>query len=70
MDIITSAGTVSMTPQVFQMIQLKAALKLESKGLKHSSGRSARAMVKRMEGAPKTNDYTKLIEFLEAKLSA
>lgn len=52
----------------WQLLVQRSALKLEAKGMRHSSGRSMRALVKRLPGAPQTNDYAKLIAFMDQLL--
>lgn len=53
----------------FQLIQWKAALRLEKVGMKHSSGKSARAHVARMLGVSIRTSYDELIGVLEGYIN-
>lgn len=50
---------------LFQLLQWKAAVKLEAKGMKHSSGRSVRAHVCRVFGLRPRLPHAQVITFLE-----
>lgn len=63
---ITITGDSIMTAR---LITMRAALKLEQKGLKHSRG-SVRALVRKMDGCPKTMDFDKLIAFLTERIAS
>lgn len=54
---------------IHQLIVTRAALKLEKLGMKHSRG-SVRALVRKMDGCPKTNDFDKLITFLTERIES
>jgi hypothetical protein len=47
---------------------LRGAVKLETKGLKHSSGRSMRSLAKRQLGLPARTSDEALLAALEAKI--
>lgn len=53
---------------VFQLIQFKAAIKLEKVGLKHSSGRSVAAHVKKSFKLPRNTSHDVLITMIESIL--
>lgn len=53
----------------FQLIAVKAALKLERAGLKHSSGRKLRPFWAKYLGLKPRDDYDKYIAAIEAKLT-
>jgi hypothetical protein len=52
----------------FQLIQWKAAIKLESKGMKHSSGRSVKAFAARQFGMPVSSTHAEVIDKIEQVL--
>ena len=52
----------------FQLIQFKAAIKLERVGLKHSSGRSVAAHVKKLFKLPRSTSHDALITMIETIL--
>jgi len=49
----------------FQLCQWKAAVKLESLGMKHSSGRSVTALVKKTFGLPRSTTRDAIIAMLQ-----
>lgn len=49
----------------FQLLQYRAAIKLEIVGMKHSSGRSVAAHVKRIFGLPKSMKKQEVLEIVE-----
>ena len=53
---------------VFHLIQLKAAVKCEAAGMKHSSGRSATAHAKRLLGLSRSTSREKVIQTIEDEL--
>ena len=57
-----------MDVTVFQLIQFKAAIKLEKLGMRHSSGRSVSAHVKKLFGLPRNTSHDALIKLIEDTL--
>lgn len=57
------------TASVLQLIQWKHAIKLEAKGLKHSSGHSIRKHACTVLGLPLRTPAAKVVEVLEAVLA-
>lgn len=51
--------------ELFRLITLKSALKMQSHGISLSRGANARVLTKKLPGCPRTNDFTKLLDFLE-----
>lgn len=52
----------------FHWIQLRAALKCEKAGMRHSSGKSARAQVAKELGMKRNSSFDALIEGINKKL--
>lgn len=52
----------------FQLLQYRAAIKLEKIGMKHSNGRSVAAHVKKLFGLPRTTSYDTLIQIINDTL--
>lgn len=57
-----------MNVSAFQLIQFKAAVKLEKLGMKHSSGRSVTAYVKKLFKLPRNTTHDAIITLLEEHL--
>lgn len=57
-----------MDVSIFQLLQFKAAIKLEKVGLKHSSGRSVAAHVKKLFDLPRNTSHDTLIKLIEDTL--
>jgi hypothetical protein len=51
---------------LFQLLQWRAAIKLEAKGMKHSSGRSVTAHVRRTLSIPRSMPREDIVAFLAA----
>lgn len=67
---VTEGATIVEGPKgmaLYRLMSLKSALGLESKGIKVARGVNARKIAKQETGL-KTNDYTKLIEAVQAKI--
>ena len=65
MTIQTISGSIR-----FHWIQLRAALKCEKAGMRHSSGRSAKAAAAKELGMKRTSTIDELIAAITAKLEA
>ncbi len=57
-----------MEVSIFQLIQFKAAIKLEKLGMKHSSGRSVSAHAKKLLGLPRNTSHDEVIAKIETIL--
>lgn len=55
---------------LFQLMQLRAALRLEAVGMKHSSGKSARKQVAALLSLKPRTPFPKLITALTAHIEA
>lgn len=54
-----------MNISYFQLLQFRAAIKMEIAGLRHSSGRSVAAHAKRIFGLPKSMKKADVLEIVE-----
>lgn len=54
----------------FQLVTIKSAVKLESKGMTHSSRKSVRKHACIMLGLPTSTKHDKVIEALERRIAA
>jgi len=68
MNVTENPDAFLTTP--FQMLQWKAAVNLEGRGLKHSRGRSVTAHVKRTLGLRARLPRDEVIEHLEAAIAS
>ena len=62
-------GQGTITTSVFQLIQWKHALKLETKGLTMSRGRKVSTHLKKLMGLKRTTKHEYLLEWVESVLT-